>query len=70
MLWYLAFVCVNHVSYPKDGHRFACLRFPVLTAASVKMTAVWDIAPCNFVEVDGHFRGTYCLQGAGLAQAV
>jgi hypothetical protein len=54
-------MCVNHVSYPKEGHIFGCLRFPVLTAASVKMATFWDIAPCNLVEVDGRFRGTYCL---------
>jgi hypothetical protein len=37
----------------------------VLTAASVKMTAVWDIASCSLVEVDRRFRGTYCLHRQG-----
>jgi hypothetical protein len=27
------------------------VRFPVLTAASMKMTAFWDIATCSLVEV-------------------
>jgi hypothetical protein len=34
------------------------LRFQVLKAASMK-TAVWDIAPCCLVEVDGRFKGAY-----------
>jgi hypothetical protein len=31
------------------------------------MTALWDIAPCSFVEVDRRFRGEYSLhlQGGG-----
>jgi hypothetical protein len=28
--------------------------FQVLTAASMKMTAFWDIAPCRLIEVDKH----------------
>jgi hypothetical protein len=32
----------------------------VLTAKSVKITVVWDIAPCS-LEVDRRFRGAYCL---------
>jgi hypothetical protein len=31
--------------------------FQVLTAASVKMTAFWDITPCSFVEIDRRLRG-------------
>jgi hypothetical protein len=34
--------------------------FQVLTAASVKMTAFWDIAPRGLDEVDLRFRGMYC----------
>jgi hypothetical protein len=33
------------------------MRFQVLTAASMKMTAFWDIVPCSLVEVDRRFRG-------------
>jgi hypothetical protein len=28
------------------------MSFQVLTAASMKMTAFWDIAPCSLVDVD------------------
>jgi hypothetical protein len=41
------------------------LRFQVLTAASMKMTAFWDIAPCSLVKVDQCFRGSYCLHHQG-----
>jgi hypothetical protein len=27
----------------------------------LKMTAFWDTAPCNLVDVDRRFRGTFCL---------
>jgi hypothetical protein len=37
------------------------VRFQVLTAASIKMRTFWDIAPYNFVGVEGRFRGAYCL---------
>jgi hypothetical protein len=36
------------------------VRFQVLTAASMKMRAGWDIAPCSLVGVDRRFRGLYC----------
>jgi hypothetical protein len=40
----------------------------VPTAASMKTTAFWDVAPCSLVEVDRRFRGVYCLlfHGNGL----
>jgi hypothetical protein len=25
------------------------------------MAVFWDTAPCNVVEIGGHFRGAYCL---------
>jgi hypothetical protein len=31
----------------------------------LKMTAFWAISPCNFVEVDRHFRRAYCLHHQG-----
>jgi hypothetical protein len=37
-----------------------CVRFQVLTAASMKI-ASWVIAPCSLVEVDISVRGAYCL---------
>jgi hypothetical protein len=27
----------------------------------MKMTALWDTAPCSLVEVDRRFRDAYCL---------
>jgi hypothetical protein len=36
------------------------MRFQVLTAASMKMTVVWDVAPCSLVEIYQRFRGSYC----------
>jgi hypothetical protein len=37
------------------------VRFQVLTAASMKITIFWDVAPCSLVEVYRRFRGAYCL---------
>jgi hypothetical protein len=36
-------------------------KFEVLTAISVKMAVIWDIALCSLVEADQCFSGTYCL---------
>jgi hypothetical protein len=33
----------------------------VITAARMKTTAFWDLAPCSPDEVDRRFRGAYCL---------
>jgi hypothetical protein len=41
--------------------KFVKVRFQVITAASMKMTVFWDIAPFSPVETDRHFRGAYCL---------
>jgi hypothetical protein len=35
--------------------------FKVLTAASMKISAFWDIVPCSLVRVDRRFRAPYCL---------
>jgi hypothetical protein len=32
------------------------VRFQFLRAASMKMTALWDIALCSLIEVDRRFR--------------
>jgi hypothetical protein len=34
-------------------------------AVSMKMTAFWDVAPCDLVEIDQRFRGAYCLHHQG-----
>jgi hypothetical protein len=37
------------------------VRFKVLTAASMRMTALWDIAPSRIVHLHRRFTSTYCL---------
>jgi hypothetical protein len=37
------------------------VRFQVLTAVTMKMTAFWDIAACSLVEDDRRFRGACCI---------
>jgi hypothetical protein len=39
--------------------------FQVLTAASMKTAAFWDIVPCSLVVVDRRFRGAYYLHHQG-----
>jgi hypothetical protein len=50
-----------NIAVVSDKH----MRYKVLTAASMKMIAFWDMAPCSLVEVDGRFRGAYCLRHRG-----
>jgi hypothetical protein len=42
-----------------------CMWFQALTAESMKMMAVLDIAPCCFVGVDRRFRRAYCVHHQG-----
>jgi hypothetical protein len=37
------------------------VRYQVLMATTVMIIALWAIAPCTLVEVDGRFRGGHCL---------
>jgi hypothetical protein len=37
------------------------VRFQVLTAVSMKMTAFWNIVQCSLIEVNGRFRRSHCL---------
>jgi hypothetical protein len=41
------------------------VRFQFLTAASMKLRVFWDVTPCSQVEVEGRFRGEYCLNHKG-----
>jgi hypothetical protein len=41
------------------------MRFQVLTATNIKMTAVWDATPCSLVETDRYFRCDYHLHYQG-----
>jgi hypothetical protein len=56
--------CTQHTLFIPTMSRVsitASLRFQILTAESVKMTASWDVAPCSLTKVDWRFRGTYYL---------
>jgi hypothetical protein len=44
------------------------VRFQVLTAASMKMTAFWDIKPSCLVEIYRRFGRAYCLHHQGDGQ--
>jgi hypothetical protein len=35
------------------------MRLQAITAASMKMTAFWDLDPCNLVEIDQRFRAIH-----------
>jgi hypothetical protein len=48
---------VNESGPIKTGNFF--VRFQIFTAASMKMTTFWDIAPCSLVEIDRRFSGAY-----------
>jgi hypothetical protein len=41
------------------------VRFQILTAASMKMTVFWDVAPCNLKEVYRRFRSACFLPRKG-----
>jgi hypothetical protein len=40
-------------------------RFQVLTATSMKMAVIWDVAPCSLVGIDRPFRLACCLHHQG-----
>jgi hypothetical protein len=41
------------------------MRLQVLTVTSMVMNVFWDVALCSLVELDPHFRGTYCFHYQG-----
>jgi hypothetical protein len=41
------------------------VRFQVLTASSMKMTAFWDMASYSLIEVNRRLRSAYCLRHQG-----
>jgi hypothetical protein len=47
------------------GVYFNCVLYEVLKAASMKMTAFWDISSCSLVEVDRRSRGTNWINHQG-----
>jgi hypothetical protein len=48
-----------------ENRSLSCVRFQVLTAASMKMIVFWDLAPSSLVEIYRRFRGAYSLQHQG-----
>jgi hypothetical protein len=41
------------------------MRFLLVTADSMTLTALWGTAPCSLVEVGWRFRGAYCVNYQG-----
>jgi hypothetical protein len=37
----------------------------VLKAMRMKMTVFWDVAPCNLIENDQHFKGAHFPEDGG-----
>jgi hypothetical protein len=37
------------------------VQFQVLTAARMRMTLCWNVAPCYVVEIDRRYAGAYCI---------
>jgi succinate dehydrogenase/fumarate reductase cytochrome b subunit len=52
------FLWVTKIHY---ANTLQFLSIQVLTAACMKMTVFWDVAPCSLVETDKRFRGACCL---------
>jgi hypothetical protein len=41
------------------------VRCEVLTASSLKMAVLWDVAPCSLVDVYRRLRGACCVRHQG-----
>jgi hypothetical protein len=52
--------CVSSGEKSLKGTVWA-VRVNVLMAASMKITAFWNVTPCSLVEVGRRFRRTYCI---------
>jgi hypothetical protein len=54
-----------------DGSRKrGLLRCQVLTAANMKMSVFWVVAPCSVVGVNRRFRGSCCLYHADMYMCI
>jgi hypothetical protein len=53
-------VAVKLVSQLKGKHIFR-VKFQVLMAGHMKITALWEIEPCSLTVVDLYFGSAYCL---------
>jgi hypothetical protein len=47
------------------GNLLSWARTQVLPAAWIKVTVLWDVAPCTFPEINSRLRGSYCLHHQG-----
>jgi hypothetical protein len=55
----------NYQNHLKEKHHICYVRFQALMVMNVKVTALCDVTPHGLVEIDQHFRGTYCLYHQG-----
>jgi hypothetical protein len=51
---------MSHIFWLKL-HLLCVVRFQVFTAATMNITALWDIAPHSLIEVNRRFIGAYCV---------
>jgi hypothetical protein len=49
-------ICVT-----EDSEQLILVRFQILTSDTMKITVLWDVAPCCLIEVCRCFKGAYCL---------
>jgi hypothetical protein len=49
-------------SYGDILHMHLVVRFQSFTAANMKMSVFWGVAPCDLVQIYRRFRGSCCLQ--------
>jgi hypothetical protein len=57
---------LGSAEYISDTINAQYVRFYILTAASVKMTVFRVDGPCNHVELNRRYRGTYCFHHQGV----
>jgi hypothetical protein len=67
-IFFKLFVCILPREYDlvlRKTNVCHCVRFQFITAASIKMTVFWDVAPCSLVDVYRRFTGDCCLHVQG-----
>jgi hypothetical protein len=62
---YVFFISSIHAAHSAHLIIRDCVRFQVLTAASMKMAVFWVVAPCSLAEVYRRFRGACFLRLQG-----
>jgi hypothetical protein len=68
--WPQTFKLMNHLQQAKIRFELNVINTFHMRADCVKTvllekTAFWNIVPCNFIEVDRHFRDVYCIHHQG-----